>query len=185
MNADESQYLRQLLSRCALKDQQAFAELYQKVAGKLNGVAYLILHNVESANEVLQEGFIQIWNNAGEYRSDAYEPMTWMTAIVRYRAYDRIKYEKRRIEGAAIKSMLQDVDQIENCRPSAIQMCEINQELNHCLSILDEYQHEAILLAYYFGFSREELSGHFERPVNTVKSWLRRGAERLKACLGN
>lgn len=185
MNASETALLKDLLSRCALDDQRAFALLYQKVASKLNGVAYLILNNAESSNEVLQEAFIQIWKNASEYKADASEPLTWMTSIVRYRAYDRIKYEKRRIEGAAIKSMVGTVDEIESSGQSGIAMCEINQELNHCLSVLDTYQHESILLAYYFGFSRDELAEHFQRPINTVKSWLRRGAQRLRLCLGN
>ncbi|MGQ8366339.1 sigma-70 family RNA polymerase sigma factor [Glaciecola sp. 1036] len=180
----ESELLEELLARCALQDQAAFARLYQKVAGKLNGIAYRILNSVDTANEVLQEAFIQIWNNAGEYRADKAEPMTWMASIVRYRAYDRIKFEKRRIEGAQYKADLESFDSIESTHKTGIQMCELSQELSNCLSILDDNQHKSILMAYYLGFSREELAMHFERPVNTIKSWLRRGAERLKQCLG-
>jgi RNA polymerase sigma-70 factor (ECF subfamily) len=43
----------------------------------------------------LQEGFIQIWNNAGQYRMDKAKPITWMTSIFRYRALDRLAKEKK------------------------------------------------------------------------------------------
>mgnify|MGYP001049267936 CR=1 FL=1 len=176
--------LQELLARCALNDQAAFEQLYQSAAGKLNGVAYRILNSVESANEVLQEAFVQIWRNASEYRADKAEPMTWMSSIVRYRAYDRIKFEKRRIEGAQHKADVENFDSIESKGKNGMQMLEISQELSQCLSILEDYQQKSILMAYYLGFSRDELALHFDRPVNTIKSWLRRGAERLRECLG-
>ncbi|WP_395338871.1 RNA polymerase sigma factor [Ningiella sp. W23] len=185
MSPTQAEKLEDLLARCALKDQVAFAKLYKEVASKLNGIAYRILNSVETSNEVLQEAFVQIWNNAGEYRSDKAEPMTWMASIVRYRAYDRIKFEKRRIEGSQFKADLENFDSIESTQTSGVLMCEIDQELDRCLSVLDANQHRSILMAYYLGFSREEISGHFNRPVNTIKSWLRRGTERLKECLGS
>ena len=181
---NDASKLQELLARCALKDQLAFSQLYKSVSGKLNGIAYRILNNVETANEVLQEACVQIWNNAGEYQADKAEPMTWMASIVRYRAYDRIKLEKRRIEGSQLRADLENFDSIESNATDDVLMCEINQELSNCLSILDEHHHKSILMAYYLGFSRDELANHFERPVNTIKSWLRRGTERLKQCLG-
>ncbi|GLR72174.1 sigma-70 family RNA polymerase sigma factor [Agaribacter marinus] len=177
--------LEELLARCALNDQAAFAQLYKKVASKLNGIAYRILNNVDSANEVLQEAFVQIWNNASEYRQDKAEPMTWMASIVRYRAYDRIKFEKRRIEGAQIKADIEGFDDIADKRTDGIQLCEIDQQLTDCLADLDVNQRKSVLMAYYYGFSREEISSQFEAPINTVKSWIRRGIERLQQCLGN
>lgn len=184
MSSIEPQKLEELLARCALNDQVAFAQLYKGVASKLNGVAYRILNSVETANEVLQEAFVQIWNNASQYRSDKAEPMTWMVSIVRYRAYDRIKFEKRRIEGSQYRADMEDIDSIESAHKDGSQTCEINQSLSICLSTLDEHQHESILMAYYYGYSREEISNYFNTPVNTVKSWLRRGTERLQQCLG-
>jgi RNA polymerase sigma-70 factor (ECF subfamily) len=184
MSSIEPQKLESLLAKCALNDQVAFAQLYKEVASKLNGIAYRILNNIDSANEVLQEAFIQIWHNAGEYRADKAEPMTWMASIVRYRCYDRIKYNKRRIEGSNIQADIESVDSLESKQPDIAQLFEVNQQLSHCLSALEPYQHESIVMAYYYGFSREDISSHFDKPVNTVKSWLRRGLEGLQQCLG-
>lgn len=185
MSVTQAQKLEELLAKCALGDQVAFAQLYQSVSSKLNGIAYRILNNVESANEVLQEAFVQIWKNASEYRPDKAEPMTWMASIVRYRAYDRIKFEKRRIEGAQFKADIDNFDDIESTQKDGVLLCELNQELEACLSALETNQRKSILMAYYYGYSREEISSEFETPVNTVKSWLRRGIQRLKLCLGN
>jgi RNA polymerase sigma-70 factor (ECF subfamily) len=185
MNLTEPQQLETLLAKCALGDRAAFERLYKVSASKLNGIAYRILHNVESANEVLQEAYVQIWNNAAEYRSDKAEPMTWMASIVRYRAYDRIKYEKRRIEGAQIKADLENFESIESKQKDGVLLFEINQQLELCLATLESVQRQSILMAYYFGYSREEISSQFDTPVNTIKSWLRRGIERLQVCLAN
>lgn len=183
MNNHSPQQLELLLAKCALGDQLAFKQLYDSTAGKLNGIAYRILNQIDSANEVLQEAFIQIWNKAGEYRSDLAEPMTWMASIVRYRAYDRIKFEKRRIEGSQIRSELEDFESIADSSTAQPLMCEMGQQLEDCLQRLDQFQQRAILMAYYYGSSREEIADHFETPINTVKSWLRRGLVRLQQCL--
>lgn len=183
MSNNSPQHLELLLAKCALGDQQAFEQLYQTTAGKLNGIAYRILNQIDSANEVLQEAFVQIWNKAGEYRSDLAEPMTWMASIVRYRAYDRIKFEKRRIEGRQIRADLDDFESIADNSNAQSLMCEIGQQLEDCLQRLDQFQQRAILMAYYYGSSREEIAEHFDTPINTVKSWLRRGLVRLQQCL--
>ena len=185
MNEKDVQHLETLLARCSLHDQKAFAALYQAVSKKLNGIAYRILNNVDSANEVLQEAFVQIWNNAGEYRADKAEPMTWMASIVRYRAYDRIKFEKRRIEGAQLQTILDSLDEIENKASDGVKNAELDQQLSLCLSGLEVKQRKSVLMAYYYGFSREEIAEKFETPINTVKSWLRRGIERLQLCLAS
>ena len=179
----DPQHLRALLARCALEDRRAFKQLYDATASKLNGIAFRIMRNVDSADEVLQEAFIQIWRRSSEYRSDLSEPMTWMASIVRYRAFDRLKCEKRRIEGSQIKADLAVFNSIADGANDQYELCEINQQLEACLQILEQTQQESILMAYYYGYSREEISGHFNKPINTIKSWLRRGLTRLQQCL--
>ncbi len=175
--------LPELLARCKLGDRRAFSVLYQETAGKLNGIAMRILRNPDSASEVLQEAFVQIWRNVGEYRPDMGEPFTWMASIVRYRCYDRARMEGRRIEGAHIQTELSNMDIRQNNGEDSTLMCEIGQQLEDCLSRLEGSQQQSILMAYYYGLSRDEISNQLQQPVNTVKSWLRRGLVRLQQCL--
>lgn len=177
--------LTRLLSKTALHDQQAFERLYLLTSAKLNGIAYRILHNGESAHEVLQEAFVQIWHNAVEYRADKAKPFTWMAAIVRYRSYDRVRSEQRRLENNQLHEEVDSIEQIAATDQPSSLVCEIEQSLEDCLDQLEDVHRRGILMAYYYGFSRFEISTQLEKPVNTVKSWLRRGLARLRQCLEN
>ncbi|GAB3019671.1 sigma-70 family RNA polymerase sigma factor [Bowmanella dokdonensis] len=173
--------LNDLLARTALQDRRAFQELYRMTSAKLNGVAFCLMNNVDFANEVTQEAFIQIWRNAADYRPEMGEPMTWMYAIVRYRAYDRLRADKRRAETKQIVSFEPDEYASHDNDPAA--NCGVRQRLAECLQSLERNQRQAVLLAYYNGYSRDELAARFKTPVNTVKSWLRRALMRLQTCL--
>jgi len=174
--------LVQLLLGCANGDKIAFNQLYQKTAPRLNGIAYRITRNVDSANEVLQEAFIQIWKNTSNYQANKSEPYTWLAAIVRYRAYDRLRYDKRRHQEDMVSfdedKMHLDCQQLGLAKHS-------EQSLNICLDQLEQKQSQSILMAYLYGYSREEISEYFSSPVNTIKSWIRRGLGRLQLCLSN
>src|SRR6267142_263967 len=87
----DAEQLCDLLSRCVLRDQQAFRARYQHCSGKLFAVAVRIPRRREWAEEVLQQSFINIWNHASGYNAAKSAPMTWMTAIVRNRALDLLR----------------------------------------------------------------------------------------------
>ncbi len=178
----QAKQLEHYLAQTALGDQEAFKHLYELCGARLNGVAYRILNNADSANEVLQEAFVQIWRNAKDYRSTKAEPLTWMSSIVRYRALDRIRSENRRTEGYKVDLELAEFDSLED-NSSQNLFCDADQQLEACLQKLEHSQQKSILLAYYYGFSRDEISQQLSSPVNTVKSWLRRGLMRLQLCL--
>ena len=187
MNHDK---LAQLLGQCQLGDKHAFSLLYQQVSGRLNGIAYRITRNVDSANEVLQEAFIQIWQNKHEYKAHKSEAFTWLSAIVRYRAYDRLRYDKRRHQQNQIEfdenAMTQlHFDEIEQFSQELGLDNNTEQALTTCLSKLEQKQSQSILMAYIYGYSREDIADYFKSPVNTIKSWIRRGLGRLQLCLSN
>lgn len=184
VSADE---LDHLIARITLKDQLALEQLYGLTAPKLNGIAMKILNDADLSNDALQETFLQIWNNAGEYRRHLSEPMTWMTSLLRYRTLDKLKSEtreqKRREQHDEIQSLLHD----EESSTPLTEMLQQNtdNQLNKCLTTLDALNRNAILMAYYYGYNREDIAIHLEKPVNTIKSWLKRGLARLSECLGH
>ena len=180
--------LSHLLALCKMGDKQAFSLLYKKTAGRLNGIAYRITRNVDSANEVLQEAFIQIWQNIEQYKAHKSEPFTWLASIVRYRAYDRLRYDKRRhqkntVEFDEFNLMEEHSQEIDKLSQSIELESYSEKALNNCLSELEQKQSQSILMAYLYGYSREDISNYFDTPVNTIKSWIRRGLGRLKLCL--
>lgn len=175
--------LPDLLAKVALRDQQAFRNLYQQTSGKLLSIAYRILNNQDNANEVLQEAFVQIWHNASEYRVTKAEPFTWMAAIVRYRCYDRIRSENRRFESKQSIDIYEEEEHLTADDQTTTLLCDIGKQLEDCLNQLELIQRDSVLMAYYHGFSRDEIALKLNKPLNTVKSWLKRGLARLQQCL--
>jgi len=181
LRQQEQAQLSQLLARCRLKDRKAFKQLYELTASKLTGIAYRILNDVDSANEVLQEGFLQIWQHSDRYQAELADAMAWMSSIVRYRAYDKLKHDKRYRNDAELDEHHGQLScfAIEQ----DFQNLQTQDNISRCLGILSEQSRQAILLAYYQGHSREEIAQVLATSINTVKSWLRRGLGRLQQCL--
>ncbi len=184
MDAKDEELVK-LLERCALKDEAALKQLYDQLGPWLNGVAFRILKSAELSNDVLQEAFVQVWNNAASYRPEKAKPLTWICSILRYRALDRLdkekKHQDRRVEDEDLHA-LDNYASTENVE-HAVQGSEMNQHLSDCLQAIGDRLGTCIKLAYLYGYSREEIASHFSSPVNTVKSWLRRGSEKLRECL--
>jgi RNA polymerase sigma-70 factor (ECF subfamily) len=175
--------LTELLAQSALKNQRAFADLYALTAPKLYGVALRILRRQDWAEEVLQECYVNIWNHAGDYAVQKSAPLTWMTSIVRNRCLDWLRRPRQEATGQeydiAVEAWQDDspgpLEQLMNSSEAAA--------LARCLRQLEAKQRQSIMLAFFHGLSHSELADHMKQPLGTVKTWVRRGLERLKVCL--
>lgn len=177
--SDSPLQLQQLIRRTSRGDKAAFAVLYARTAAKLFGVAIRIVGQREEAEEVLQESFVAIWQRAGDYEPARGSASGWLTTIVRHCAIDHVRRRASRPDSRSAP------DQILLGFPasgSTDRGAEL-AALQRCLAELDEQQRRAILLAYLYGLTREEIAADFAVPLGTVKSWVRRGLERLKRCL--
>lgn len=171
-----------LIARCALRDQSALKQLFEATGAYLNAVAWRILKSSDLSNEVLQEAFLQIWTNAASYRPHLAKPLTWMASITRYRALDRLDKETRTRNYERVLD--EDMDIPGGDEPEQqLGTSQLRFHLHHCLTTLGENIKRSIELAYLQGYSRDEIAQQLATNVNTVKSWLHRGAERLKLCL--
>ena len=183
MSADAlTALLTALLAGCARRDQAALARLYELTSPKLFGVALRIVRREDWAEDVLQECYLKIWNNAPKYRAGLAAPMTWMTSIVRNRCLDwlrRPKFEIADVDGAIAEATPSAAEgplaQLERAADAA--------GIARCLKGLDARQRQAIMLAFFDGMSHSELASHLREPLGTVKTWVRRGLLRLKSCL--
>lgn len=183
MDNDE---LSDLLARCSLKDQKALEQLYEKVAPYLNGVAYRILGASDDSNDVLQEAFVQIWNNAANFNPAQANPLTWMSSIVRYRAIDKLRQEQRHVAQRPHQDSEAEILQSipgAHTQEDIQQQFMLNKQLKKCLDLMNDKFRKSVELAYLYGYSREELAESLDTNVNTIKSWLHRGVAKLKLCL--
>ena len=172
-----------LLAQCALKNQRAFAELYQLTSAKLYGVALRILRRQDWAEEVLQECYVNVWNHAGDYAAARSAPLTWMTSIVRNRCLDWLRRPRTETTGEEYDIA---VEAWQDDAPGPMEQLMAATEaaaLARCLQQLEAKQRQSIMLAFFNGLSHSELANHMKQPLGTVKTWVRRGLERLKGCL--
>ena len=176
--------LYELISRCALRDQSALKALYEHTSPYLNRVAYNILRSEDLSNDVLQDSFVQIWQNAERYRPDLSKPLTWLSSIVRYRSLDRLSIEQKHSKARDFDSEINEIA-AETMLDDEIFNSQQRQNFFECLETLQDRGKECIQLAYIYGYSREELADQFDTNVNTIKSWLSRNTKRLKTCLNN
>jgi RNA polymerase sigma-70 factor (ECF subfamily) len=171
--------LQELLRRTAEGDREAFAVLYRHTAAKLFGVAIRIAGGRDLAEEALQECFVAVWRRAADYDPARGAALAWLMAILRNCTIDRLRRHGARPEGHAAPE-----DALERlpASDSADQAAEL-RALRHCLDELDEQPRRAVLLAYLYGLTRDELAAQLAVPVGTVKSWIRRSLDRLRRCL--
>ncbi len=179
---NSSERLGQLLSRCSLGDQAAFAELYEATSAKLFGISLRILRREAWAEEALQEAYVKIWRHAESYNPGRGRPMTWMINVVRNQSLDLLRRADYRVaedEWTAEKDRRTSAD---NPATQAETSQEMQQVLG-CLGNLGEEQRDCILLSYHQGLTPTEVADRMKRPVGTVKTWIRRGLIKLRECL--
>jgi RNA polymerase sigma-70 factor, ECF subfamily len=179
--SDLNSKLPELVRRTAQGDKQAFANLYQATSAKLFGVALRISGRREVAEEVLQEAFVAIWGRAKDYDPVRGSVMTWLVTIVRHCAIDQLRHQQSRPEGhSAPEDILTSF--------AASGRTDISAELRalqRCLEELEARPRKAVVLAYLYGLTRDEIAVRLKVPVGTVKSSLWRSLERLQRCLGS
>jgi len=172
-----------LMAAVAKGDRIAFERLYAATRAKLYGVVLRILRRQDLADEVMQETYLKIWNSAGQFDPALSSPITWMVAIARNRAIDLIR---KKTEVSIEEES--DVLEVAADTPDPLAKRELTEELRRllaCMGRLDEERRRLVLFAYYGGWSREQLAAKFDKPVNTIKTWLRRALMEIRECLGS
>ena len=171
-----------LLGAVARGDEAAFERLYEATRAKLYGVLLRILGKPALAEEVMVETYLKIWKTADQFDPATASPITWLVAIARNRAIDIVR--KR---GDASIDEEPEVSQAASDAPAPLARREMTAELKRllsCLGRLDPEKQRIVLLAYYSGWSRDQLANKLDIPVNTIKTWLRRSLLGIRECMG-
>ena len=178
----ESEPLVGLLAATARGNRDAFSQLYRETSPKFFAIALNMVRRRDLAEEILQEAYLAIWRRASLYSPARGGPSAWMASIVRYRAIDRLRAQKR--TASEVSAPEGDVDAVADRSVLDIPVDFSDAiSLQGCLSGLAEKQRNAILLVYYYGLTHEELAERLKAPLGTVKTWVRRGLLQLKDCM--
>ena len=175
-----------LIDRVGQRDEAALRLLYDSASPRLFGLALRVVRQREWAEDALQEAFITIWRVAGDYRASLSPPMAWMGLIVRSRSLDLLR--RRTADRAQLTQEFDDVmaDTLASDGPSPMDITEASEQawaLQQCLQQLEGRQREVVSLAYLRDLSHGDLAEQLKLPLGTVKTWIRRGLEQLRACM--
>lgn len=167
------------LEACARGERFAFRALYERESRWLLGVAMRIVRDRDLAHDVLQDAFLQIWQRADTYERALGSGRGWIYTVVRHRALDAVRRAGRE------QLMGDDIDLLaEQALPTHdAHGGHDEQALDRCLSLLDEPKRQCVIDAYVEGYTHEQIAQRLDKPIGTVKSWVRRGLLALKECL--
>jgi RNA polymerase sigma-70 factor, ECF subfamily len=169
-----------LVQRLLQRDVGAFEELYDRHSRIVYSLVLRILQQASTAEEVVQDVFLQLWRNAARYDRSRGPFVPWLLTLARNRALDqlRLKSERQR----------RREDQTEDL-PPVVAIPDFEGSLDEkrramrvrdLMAALDPQQKRAIELAYFEGLSHTEIANALKEPLGTVKSWIRNGLLKLK-----
>ena len=144
----DPQQLKTWLNGVAHKDTNAFRSLYDLTSPKLFGFALRILGKRELAEEVLQESFVSIWNNAASYQASLAAPLTWMTTIVRNKAFDLLRRTDSTVEIDSDTFDKEVMDALESADPTPIEALQLTQDsraLARCFARLEGLDRKSVV----------------------------------------
>lgn len=174
------QDITKLIVRTSMKDRAAFDALYRNTSAKLFGVCLRVLSDRAEAEEALQEVYVKIWTKADRFAVSELSPISWLVAIARNHAIDRVRARKQ------VTAELDAALDIADPSPGPEAMASAGEEaarIHHCLEELDKDRAAAVRGAYLKGESYAELAARFSVPLNTMRTWLRRSLLKLRECL--
>ena len=170
-----------LVALVARADEDALAELYDRVSRIAYGLALRVLRDERHAEDAVQEAFLQVWRSAATFRAERAKASTWILTLVHRRAVDLVRREERRqadplTDDSALGEAPEDTEEAAWLRFE-------RERVQAALKQLPDVQREALELAYYGGFSQSELAERLGVPLGTIKSRMFAGLARLRELL--
>ncbi|MFC4224086.1 ECF RNA polymerase sigma factor SigK [Lysinibacter cavernae] len=175
--------LTALLTRVQAGDQGAFTELYDELGSRVMGLVQHILRDHAQSEEVTQEIFLEIWQQARSFEQERGSAMAWIMTRAHRRAVDRVRSSestRTRDERIGIRDTPVDYDPVSEQAELHVEHARVQRALEN----ISPPQREAVVLAYYAGYSQTEIAAHLSVPLGTIKTRIRDGMTRLRQELG-
>ena len=179
MSSDD---LAGLLSLVARGDTGAYQAVYDQVVPVVFGAVRRVLRDPAQSEEVAQEVLVHIWRGASRYDPAQGSPAAWICTIAHRRAVDRVRSNQRSADRE--RHSVPPAAAHANPVAEAVEVDLDHQRVRRCLATLSELQRQAIVLAYYRGYSYSQVAGLLGVPSGTIKTRMRDGLIRLRDCLG-
>jgi RNA polymerase sigma-70 factor (ECF subfamily) len=175
-----------LMKAVSRRRHDALAELFDRHGKRLRATIDGVVHEEAEADDVLQEIFVQIWEEAGRYSPKAGRPLGWMVTIARRRAIDRLRRRQAysRVRERYQKRVTHETPNSARQADEVFVLNDLRQFLKQCMRVLPRLQREALELAFFKGLSHREIAAATHAPLGTVKTRLELGLQKLTHAVG-
>jgi RNA polymerase sigma-70 factor (ECF subfamily) len=170
-----------LVHRLLRKDVGAFEQLYERHSRIVYSLVLRILRQGSTAEEVVQDVFLQLWRNSSQYDANRGPFVPWLLTLARNRALDRLRLKGERQRRR--EEQTEELPQVVAAAPAFELVLDEKRRAERVRSLIGELpgpQKRAIELAFFEGLSHSEIAATLKEPLGTVKSWIRNGLLRLK-----
>lgn len=174
----------ELIAAVARGDQDAFAELYDQIVGRVHAVVLVVLRDPAQAEEVTQEVMVELWRTAARFDPERGSVRTWAATLAHRRAVDRVRSAqaaRQREEADQLRSgsLTSSTDEVAE----GLEAEEERTQLVVALRSLTDTQRESIRLAYFGGHAYREVATILDAPEGTVKTRIRDGLTKLRSIM--
>jgi len=163
------------------KDESALSLFYDRKSRFVYSLVLNIVKNKLDAEELTEEVFFRIWDNAGSYNLNRGSVMAWLTTITRRIAIDRIRSKQYKSSGREVSIDMLD-DKSSNA-PDHGEQYAISSDVAKALNQLDAVHRDIIKLSYYEGLSHSMIADQTNTPLGTVKTRIREAFKQLREIL--
>ena len=171
-----------LLQRIALQDEAAFGVFYDRHGRLAYSLACRILGDTAEAEDVVQEAFLRVWRMAGSFDTQRGNARTWLLSVVHHRSIDMV----RRRRGQPLPGLVSEANQPSTAASHVWNEVSIvldREAIKAALRQIPSEQKQAIELAYFGGFTHQQIAQLAQLPLGTVKGRIRMGMEKLRGLL--
>jgi RNA polymerase sigma-70 factor (ECF subfamily) len=175
----------QLMARLAMRDIKAFEALYDRYGTLVYSTALRVVGDVQLAEDIAQEVFLRIWRRPDHYVPQRGRFVTWLLSVARNGAVDQIRTRgRRRRHETAGDEAARELPADEGRDPALMaQLADERQKVRHALTNLPAEQRRVIEMAYYGGYTQQEIAELLSQPLGTVKTRIRLAMQKLRAAL--
>jgi RNA polymerase sigma-70 factor, ECF subfamily len=172
----------ELMNAIQAEDPEALSQLYDRYNGILKALILRVVHNEAEADDLLQEIFMEIWNQAKNFSSQKGKPLGWMVTLARRRAIDGLR--KKQAYARAEERLQNETEQqpdawAHNTTEEEIVLSDTRELIRKVIAGLPPAQQQAIDLAFFRGMSQREIAAKTNTPLGTVKTRLELGLKKI------
>lgn len=163
-------------------DQDALSQLYDRYNGIMKALILRIIRNDTEADDLLQEVFMEIWNQAKNFSAEKGKPLGWMVTLTRRRSIDALRKKQayaRAEERLQAEPEQQPLAWVQNTTEKEIEAGDTRVLMAKVINSLPEAQQQVIELAFFQGMSQREIASNTNIPLGTVKTRLELGLKKI------